>query len=158
MINKIPSISFLEIIQLCMCLTLLVAAAVAYRWRAGRQIRRSWFDSSQCVGPLMARRLKTSPWRVHGVGSARLRPLAAHGVGCPAAGLYMETGQLSRHYILVAEITLNMTLNRNKPNQKLTRTRVCEMRILHCKISSRVLAVIARASKRCGQSNLNFFL
>ena len=40
-----------------------------------------------------------------GVGSARLRPLAVHGVWCPAAGLNLETGQLSRHYI--AEVTLN---------------------------------------------------
>ena len=46
-----------------------------------------------------------------GVGSARLRPLVAHGVGCLAAGQNLETGQLSRHYI--AEISLNVTLNHN---------------------------------------------
>ena len=38
---------------------------------------------------------------------ARKRPLAVHGVGCPAAGLNLETWQLSRHYI--AEILLNVT-------------------------------------------------
>ena len=41
--------------------------------------------------------------------------VAAHGVGCPAAGLNLETGQLSRHDI--AEILLNVMLNHNKPNQ-----------------------------------------
>ena len=40
---------------------------------------------------------------------ARYIPRAAHGVGCPAAGLNSEAGQLSRHYI--AEIWLNVTLN-----------------------------------------------
>ena len=44
-----------------------------------------------------------------GVVSARLRPLAAHGVGCLTAGLNLETGQLSQHSI--AEISLNVTLN-----------------------------------------------
>ena len=34
-------------------------------------------------------------------------------LGCPAAGLKLETGQLSRHYI--AEISLNVTLNHNQP-------------------------------------------
>ena len=48
-----------------------------------------------------------------GVGSAHIRPLAAHGVGSLAAGLNLETGQLSRHYI--AEISLNVTLNHNQP-------------------------------------------
>ena len=42
-----------------------------------------------------------------GVGSAGNRPLAFHGVGCLAAGLILEIGQLSRHYI--AEILLNVT-------------------------------------------------
>ena len=42
-----------------------------------------------------------------GVGSACLRPVAAHGVGYPAAGQNLETGQLSRQYI--AEISLNVT-------------------------------------------------
>ena len=46
-----------------------------------------------------------------GVGSVRLRPLAAHGVGCPAAGQNWETGQLFRHCI--AEISLKVTLNNN---------------------------------------------
>ena len=48
------------------------------------------------------------------VGSACQRPLAAHGVGCPAAGQNLETGHLSCHYIHVAEISLNVKLN---PNQ-----------------------------------------
>ena len=34
-----------------------------------------------------------------GVESARKRPQAASGVGCPATGLTLETGQQSRHYI-----------------------------------------------------------
>ena len=42
-----------------------------------------------------------------------LKTLAAHGVGCPAAGQDLETGQLSRHY--KAEISLNVTLNHNQP-------------------------------------------
>ena len=49
-----------------------------------------------------------------GVGSTRLSPLAAHGVGCPVAGLNLETGQVSHHYI--AEISLNVTLNITKTN------------------------------------------
>ena len=32
-----------------------------------------------------------------GLGSARYRPLAAHSIGCPAAGQNLEAGQLSRH-------------------------------------------------------------
>ena len=50
------------------------------------------------VGPLMTRRLFKDVFgrsvvrvRVE-VGSAHERPLAAHGVGCPAAGLDLETG------------------------------------------------------------------
>ena len=54
------------------------------------------------------------------LGSACLRPLAVHamghGVGCPAAGQNLETGQLSRHYI--AEILLNVTLNHNQPTMR----------------------------------------
>ena len=52
------------------------------------------------------------------VGSARKRPLAAHDVGArQQEGLNLKTGHLSRHYI--AEISLNATLNHNKPkNQK----------------------------------------
>ena len=46
---------------------------------------------------------------------AHKKILAAHGIGCPAVGLNLETGQLSCHYI--AEILLNKTLNHNKPNQ-----------------------------------------
>ena len=46
------------------------------------------------------------------VGSACQRPLAAHCIRCPAAGLNCETAQLSRHYI--AEITLNVMLNHNQ--------------------------------------------
>ena len=34
-----------------------------------------------------------------GVGAIRKRPLDANDVGCPAAGLTLETGKLSRHYI-----------------------------------------------------------
>ena len=55
-----------------------------------------------------------------GVGLARSRPLAVHGVGCPAAGQNLEIGQLSRHYI--AEISLNVTLQQptNKPTNQST--------------------------------------
>ena len=59
-------------------------------------------------GKEVKRRLRTS--RV-GVGSKRLRSLAAHGVVFPATGLNLETGQVSRHY--EAEISLNVMLNRN---------------------------------------------
>ena len=59
------------------------------------------------VGPLMARRLKTFsgvPVPVLGVDLAHTykRPLTvvAHCVGCPAADLNLETGQLSYHYIV----------------------------------------------------------
>ena len=52
-----------------------------------------------------------------GVGSAGLSPLAAHGVGCLVAGLNLETGQVSHHYI--AEISLNVTLNITKTKPKL---------------------------------------
>ena len=34
-----------------------------------------------------------------GVDLALFSPLAAHGVGYPAAGQNFQTGQLSRHYI-----------------------------------------------------------
>ena len=51
------------------------------------------------------------------VGLARYRPLAAHGIGCLAAGLNLETGYLYHHYI--AEIPLNMTLNCNQPKNTL---------------------------------------
>ena len=68
-----------------------------------------------------------------GVGSARQRPLAAHGVGCPAASQNLETWQLSRHYI--AEISLNVTLNHNQP------TKYCQSEgfdwhtcVIHCLI------------------------
>ena len=54
-----------------------------------------------------------------GVGSARLRPLAAHGFVCPAAGLNLETGQLSCHYI--AEISLNVTFTLNQPTNQPTK-------------------------------------
>ena len=47
-----------------------------------------------------------------GVGSARWIPLAAHGVGCPAAGQIWKTGQLSCHY--TAEISLNVRLSHNQ--------------------------------------------
>ena len=46
-----------------------------------------------------------------GVGSVCKRPLTFRDVWCPAAGLYLETGQLSRHFI--AE-KLNVTLNHNQ--------------------------------------------
>ena len=49
-----------------------------------------------------------------GVGSARQRPLAAHGVRCPVACLNLEIGQLYRHY--KAKFSLNVTLNHNQPN------------------------------------------
>ena len=52
-----------------------------------------------------------------GAGSARYRPLAAHGVWCPAEGLNLKTGQLFRHYI--AEISPNVTLK-----LQLTKTRI----------------------------------
>ena len=45
------------------------------------------------VGPLMARRLKTSsdvPMLVSGKARHAKNPLAAHGVVCPAAGQYLE--------------------------------------------------------------------
>ena len=59
-----------------------------------------------------------------GVGLARLRPLAAYGVGCPAEGQNLESGQLSRHF--KAAILLNMTLNHNKPtNQICSRHLLC---------------------------------
>ena len=66
----------------------------------------------------MAKEVKTSsdvPVPVPG-----LRPLAANGVGCPAAGLSLKTGELSCHYILVAELSLYMTLDHNKPILKNT--------------------------------------
>ena len=50
------------------------------------------------------------------VGLARKRPLSCPCRWCPAAGLNLETGKLSGHYI--AEISLNVTLNHNKPKQK----------------------------------------
>ena len=51
------------------------------------------------------------------VGSEHLRPLAAHGIWCPVAGLNLETGHLSRHNI--AEISLNMMLNKPTEGRKL---------------------------------------
>ena len=62
---------------------------------------RSWYIATQ-----------ERPCACFEVESARKRPLAAHGVGCPAAGLNIETRQPSRHYI--AEILLNVTLNHNQ--------------------------------------------
>ena len=47
------------------------------------------------------------------VGSTCERSLAAHGVGCPEAGLNLKTGQLSRPY--KAEILMNVTFNHNQP-------------------------------------------
>ena len=46
-----------------------------------------------------------------------LKTLAAHGVGCPTAGLNLETEQLSRHYI--AKISLNVVLNLSQPTNKI---------------------------------------
>ena len=66
------------------------------------------------VGPPDGKEIKDVFVRpsVHvGVGSEHLRPLAAHGVWCPAAGLNLETGQLSCHYR--AEISLNMNKQAN---------------------------------------------
>ena len=48
-----------------------------------------------------------------GVGSARLRPQATHGIGYPAIGQNLETGQPSRFYI--TEISMNVTLNFKQP-------------------------------------------
>ena len=73
---------------------------------------RPGFDSRLTLtacGPSDGKELKDvfgRPGARVGEGSARLRPLAVHGVGCPAAGQNLETGQLSRHYI--AEISLNV--------------------------------------------------
>ena len=47
-----------------------------------------------------------------GIGLVRYRPPTTHGVGCPAAGLNLQTRQLSRHYI--TEILLNVTLHHNQ--------------------------------------------
>ena len=93
------------------------------QWRRGSGLNcgsrdQGWIPCipSPRVGPLMARRLKMSsrhPGARVRVGSARLTPLAAHGIGCPAAGQNLETGQLARHNI--AEISLNVTLDHSQP-------------------------------------------
>ena len=78
---------------------------------------------SSCVCRLMARRLKTSsyvPSALVGIGLAPKRPLTAHGIWFLAAGLNLETGQLSRRYI--AEILLNVTLNHSQPTNKPEKT------------------------------------
>ena len=74
------------------------------RWRRGSGLD-CWSDDpgsipgmpSPCVGPLMARMLKTSLDVLMSVSGrlGTLKTLAAHGVRCPAAGLNLETGQLS---------------------------------------------------------------
>ena len=81
-------------------------------WRRGSGLDYGARDPSSIpgipsprVGHLMAR---TS--RCRGLGY--FGTLKIHGVGCPTAGLNLETGQLSRHYI--TEISLNVTLNNNK--------------------------------------------
>ena len=84
-------------------------------WTVDRKIR-VWFSAyPHRVLALLwqggKRRLRASLCRCR-VGSARYRPLAAHGIGCPAAGQNLETGQLSRHYVV--EISLNVTLNHNQ--------------------------------------------
>ena len=57
--------------------------------------------------------LLRSPGARVGVGPERLKPLAAHGVGCPDAGLNLEIRQLFCYYI--DELLLNVTLNHNQP-------------------------------------------
>ena len=47
---------------------------------------------------------------------------------CPAAGLNLETGHLSRHYI--AEISLNVTLNHNQQQQLNNICKLCSVRSL----------------------------
>ena len=85
---------------------------------AGLWIKISGFDSQDTlkacgpsVGKDVQKRLRTTGARVK-VGSASLRPLAARGVGCLAAGLNLENGQRSHHYI--AEIKRNVPLNRSQ--------------------------------------------
>ena len=99
----------------------MLSPAVAYRYWAGQEIQvRSRHTLTVC-GPSDGKEVTDvfgRPVAPVGVGSARLRPLAAHGVGCPAADLNVETGQLSRHYI--AEILLNVTFNNNTLTYQLT--------------------------------------
>ena len=91
---------------------------MAQRKRAGLRIGRSGFDTRHTLtacGSSDGKEIEDvfgRPGARVGVGSTRLRPLAAHEVGCPAAGQNMEAGQLSRHFI--AEISLNVTLNHNQ--------------------------------------------
>ena len=68
-------------------------------WQGGK--RRIWTSRCPCWGRLGTLKTPSCPWR-----------------GFPAAGQNLETGHLSRHYIYVAEISLNVTLNHNQQQQQ----------------------------------------
>ena len=79
-------------------------------WQGGKRRLRTSRNPSQC-------RLGT------------LKPLAAHGIECPAAGQNLEPGQLSRHFI--AEISLNATLNHNNQPTNQSNCTSLEWRGIH---------------------------
>ena len=70
-------------------------------WTVDREIRVDSRHSLTACGPSNGKKVKDvfgRPSAQVGVGSERWRSLAAHGVGFPAAGLHLETGQLLRQY------------------------------------------------------------
>ena len=66
-------------------------------WQGGK--RRLRTSRCPCRGRLGTLKTPSCPWR-----------------GCPAAGQNLETGHLSRHYIV--EISLNVTLNHNQQQRQ----------------------------------------